>query len=105
MVRMESNFSPKVGLGEVLGTRGNLLIQGVLLAFQVGNVGKLHLGMHLKMQTPIRKSNLRALLQSIELLKAIQHTYFRKSSLIAGQMLHIHRFLQTRLLLVLDPHI
>jgi WASH complex subunit 7 len=103
MVRMESNFSPKVGLGEVLGTRGNLLIQGVLLAFQVGNVGKLHLGMHLKMQTPIRKSNLRALLQSIELLKAIQHTYFRKSSLIAGQMLHIHRFLQTRLLQVLDP--
>ena len=38
-------------------------MQGVLLAFQVSNVGKLHLGMHLKMQTPIRQSNLRALLQ------------------------------------------
>ena len=39
-------------------------------------------------------------LQSVELLKAIQHTYFRKSHLIASQMLHIHRFLQTRLLQV-----
>jgi len=42
-------------------------------------------------------------MQSVELLKAIQHTYFRKSNLIASQMLHIHRFLQTRLLQVLAP--
>ena len=41
------------------------------------------------------------MLQAIELLKAVQHTYFRKSALIAGQMLHIHRFLQALTLLAL----
>lgn len=61
MVRMESSFSDKVQLGEALSTRGNLLVQGMLLARQVGNAGTLSLAMHLKTQTPIRKSNLRPL--------------------------------------------
>jgi WASH complex subunit 7 len=103
MVRMESDFSAKVGLGEMLGTRCNLVIQGILLAYQVGNVGKLHLVVHIQTQTPIRQSNLTSLLQSLTLLKAIQHTFFRKSALIGAQMLHMQRFLQMRLLQILEP--
>ena len=103
MARMESDFSERVGLGEVLGTRCNLLIQGLLLAHQVANVCKLHVGMHMHTRLPIRQRNLPALLQAILLLKAISHTYFRKSAQIGAHMLHIHRFVQTRLLAIVEP--
>mmetsp|Transcript_11124 Transcript_11124/g.26766 ORF Transcript_11124/g.26766 Transcript_11124/m.26766 type:complete len:1150 (-) Transcript_11124:108-3557(-) len=103
MVRMESSFSSKVQLGEALSTRGNLLIQGLLLARQVGNAGSLSLAMHLKTQTPIRKSNLRPLRQCFQMLKAVQYTFYRKGSLIAGQIMHIQRFFQQHVMQVVGP--
>ncbi|KAJ1477038.1 WASH complex subunit 7 [Baffinella frigidus] len=86
MVRMESDFSSKVAIGEMLSTRANLLVQGVLLANQVGHLLRLLLAMHLHTRVPIRKSSLPLLLQAVRMLKAIQHTYFRKSPLIAAQV-------------------
>ncbi|EKX45132.1 hypothetical protein GUITHDRAFT_139069, partial [Guillardia theta CCMP2712] len=103
MVRMESSFSPRVGLTEVLSTRANLLVQGVLLASQLGNVGKLSLSGHLWTRTAIRQSSLKPLMQSFLLLKALQQTYHRKSFLIASHLVHIQRFLQLRVLHILDP--
>lgn len=103
MVRMESNFSSKVWLDEVLLVRGNLLIQGVLLAFQISSLVKTSLVLHMHTLVPIKQSNLRPIYQCAQLLKAVQMTYFRKSAMIAEQIQHIQRFFQGQVLAILDP--
>jgi len=103
MVRMESNFSSKVFLSEVFSVRGNLLIQGVLLANHVAAVAKSNLSLHMNTPVPIKQSNLRPLYQCAQLLKAIQFTYYRKTNLVAEQILHIQRYFQSQVLKTLEP--
>eukprot|EP00286_Rhodomonas_abbreviata_P028524 CAMPEP_0181299654 /NCGR_PEP_ID=MMETSP1101-20121128/6465_1 /TAXON_ID=46948 /ORGANISM="Rhodomonas abbreviata, Strain Caron Lab Isolate" /LENGTH=1130 /DNA_ID=CAMNT_0023404825 /DNA_START=156 /DNA_END=3545 /DNA_ORIENTATION=+ len=103
MVRVESSFSDKVQLGEALSTRGNLLIQGMLLARQIGNAGALSLALHAHTGIPLRQSNLRPIHVCCQMVKGIQATLFRKAPLIATQMLHIQRFFQQHVLQVIGP--
>ena len=52
--------------------RGNLLIQGVLISYQISSLAKTTLGLHMHTLVPIKKSNLRPLYQCAQLLKALQ---------------------------------
>ena len=49
-VRMESDFTYKATVGEMLSTRANLLVQGLLLAHQVGGAVRLLLALHIDPQ-------------------------------------------------------
>jgi len=102
-VRMESDFTYKATVGEMLSTRANLLVQGLLLAHQVGGAVRLLLALHMHAEVPLRQSVLPAVLEAVRILKGIQQTYFRKSALIAAQIFHVHRYLQDRVLQVMSP--
>ena len=93
MVRMESSFSKQTQLSDVLTSRAGQLINGVLLAYQVSVLVKQALFLHMSLNAPYTASQMRGILHCIELLKAVQYTYYRKSVIIAETVMHIVRYL------------
>eukprot|EP00005_Dracoamoeba_jomungandri_P006864 CAMPEP_0174266912 /NCGR_PEP_ID=MMETSP0439-20130205/31901_1 /TAXON_ID=0 /ORGANISM="Stereomyxa ramosa, Strain Chinc5" /LENGTH=1083 /DNA_ID=CAMNT_0015354161 /DNA_START=59 /DNA_END=3310 /DNA_ORIENTATION=+ len=83
MVRMESNLTNRADIRNILSTRIVLLSQGPELASNISNMIREMLYLHLYMQTPLRKEHIEPLFQCIEMIKAIQITFHRRSSMIA----------------------
>jgi WASH complex subunit 7 len=81
MVVMESNTSRKE-LFKILHARSELFLDGLQYAFTIGNLFKNFVGLHLKLSVPMTQTHARCLCQLVELLKAIESTFHRRSSVI-----------------------
>lgn len=56
--------------------------QGVTLSYQVGNLYKEIVSLHLNLNVPLKTAHVRYLCQCLEILKAIQATFERRSTII-----------------------
>ena len=90
LVGMESHVHPAAGAtGDpqtLLQLRGQLLLTGQLLALRISNLVQTMMNLHLTLDVPLRKTSIAPLRECIELLKAIERMFVRKSSVIAESM-------------------
>lgn len=98
MVRMESNLSRGNTLMEDLNNRCMLFLQGLLYAFNISHLVRTVMNLHVALQKPMTKTAVLSLCRLIELLKTIDHTFHRKSMLIAESVNHIVQFLSFKAL-------
>ncbi|XP_056000960.1 WASH complex subunit 4-like isoform X5 [Ostrea edulis] len=89
MVEMESSMSKSNSLMEDLNSRCVLFIQGVLHAYNISHLVRTTMNLHVAMSKPMTKSCLLCLCRLIELLKAIEHTFHKRTMLIAETVNHI----------------
>ncbi|XP_031573328.1 WASH complex subunit 4-like [Actinia tenebrosa] len=89
MVHMESSLAKGDSLVENLHTRCILFVQGILYAYNLSHLIRTVMNMHLVMSKPMTKTAVLALCRLIELLKAIESTFHRRSMLIAQNANHI----------------
>ncbi|KNC56420.1 WASH complex subunit 7 [Thecamonas trahens ATCC 50062] len=85
-VRMESDLDARASLSALLNSRIQLFTQGIVLAYNIGHMYKTAMGLHTLLRKPLTPSRIMALCQMLELLKAIEHTYYRRSPLIADNL-------------------
>ncbi|CAB3987009.1 WASH complex subunit 4-like, partial [Paramuricea clavata] len=93
MVLMESCFSKEESLTENLNARCSLFLKGILYASTISHRVKTVMNLHLAMNVPMTKSAVLALCKLVELLKAIEHTFHRRSMFIAESLTHIIQYL------------
>src|SRR5690348_956021 len=102
MVRMELNLTNRANIQTIERTRRDLIIEGIKLSFMVGNLFKEFVNLHISQQIPIKPSHISFLVQLIELMKSIQMTYHKRTSMIAENLnfilQHISQNLQKLLL-------
>lgn len=60
------------------------VLQGLLYAYNISHLVKTIMNLHVALAKPMTKTAVHALCRLIELLKAIEHTYHRRSMLIAS---------------------
>ena len=63
--------------------------QGMLFAYNISHLVKTIMNLHVALSKPMTKTFVLALCQLIELLKAIEHTFHRRSMLVAESINHI----------------
>lgn len=83
--------------------RLKLVVQGLYLAHRVNTLVGTLLHLHVALQQPISKADVRSLAQCLELLKAIQAQYARRSSMLSASATHLLFFAQCRLHKVTAP--
>lgn len=85
LARTDSALVPNssVAVSVVLGLRLRLLVQGLFLAARIRGCLLLVIHLHVASQSPMPPSRLRHLMAMVELLKAIEAAYARRSSSIA----------------------
>ncbi|XDV52826.1 hypothetical protein PO909_021481 [Leuciscus waleckii] len=101
MMKMESILSkePKPEkLSEDLSNRCNTFVQGILYAYSISTIIKTTMNMYMSMQRPMTKTSVKALCRLVELLKAVEHTFHRRSVVVADSVSHITQQLQTQAL-------
>uniref|UniRef100_A0A8C1TFK4 WASH complex subunit 4 n=1 Tax=Cyprinus carpio TaxID=7962 RepID=A0A8C1TFK4_CYPCA len=101
MMKMESILSkePKPDkLSEDLSNRCNIFVQGVLYAYSISTIIKTTMNMYMSMQRPMTKTSVKALCRLVELLKAVEHTFHRRSLVVADSVSHITQQLQSQAL-------
>jgi len=91
MVRFESDMAlPKnASINALLNTRAKLMLNGILLATQIRNLVTVTTFLHLELEKPFLKANVRSVAICIELLKAIEGTYHRRTKMIAENISHM----------------
>ncbi|XP_067685139.1 WASH complex subunit 4-like isoform X2 [Haliotis asinina] len=89
MVKMESNLSRGATLMEDLNNRAVLFIQGLLYAYNLSHLVRTVMNLHVSLQKPMTKTAVLSLCRLVELLKAIEHTFHRRTMLIAESMNHV----------------
>ncbi|XP_062989484.1 WASH complex subunit 4 isoform X2 [Elgaria multicarinata webbii] len=97
MMKMESILSKEQRMdkfAEDLTNRCNVFIQGFLYAYSLSNIIKTTMNLHMSMQRPMTKTSVKALCRLVELLKAIEHTFYRRSMIVADSVTHIIQHLQ-----------
>ena len=77
-----------------------LLLQGLLYAYSIRQLVSTTLNLHVSLQKPMTKASVLAMCRVVELLKAIEHTFHRRTMLLAESLNHIvqnvgHRLLVT----------
>eukprot|EP01100_Stratorugosa_tubuloviscum_P013891 TRINITY_DN7156_c0_g1_i1.p1 TRINITY_DN7156_c0_g1~~TRINITY_DN7156_c0_g1_i1.p1 ORF type:complete len:1131 (+),score=465.04 TRINITY_DN7156_c0_g1_i1:117-3509(+) len=82
MVKMQSNNS-NIEFRQLLDQRIILIVQGVILSFELSNVLKSFIGIHNVTNTPMKLGYIRYICLCAELLKAIQATFHYQNGLIA----------------------
>ncbi|XP_019624304.1 PREDICTED: WASH complex subunit SWIP-like [Branchiostoma belcheri] len=92
MVKVESTLNQK-NLMEDLTSRCTLFIQGILYAYSLSHLIKTTMNLHVSMNKPMTKTAVLSLCRLIELLKAIDHTFHRRTMLIADSIHHITQHL------------
>ena len=94
LVGMESHVHPAAGAtGDpqtLLQLRGQLLLTGQLLALRISNLVQTMMNLHLTLDVPLRKTSIAPLRECIELLKAIERMFVRKSSVIGFSLHQLH---------------
>ncbi|XP_048356544.1 LOW QUALITY PROTEIN: WASH complex subunit 4 [Sphaerodactylus townsendi] len=97
MMKMESILSKEQRMdkfAEDLTNRCNIFIQGFLYAYSLSNIIKTTMNLHMSMQKPMTKTSVKALCRLVELLKAIEHMFYRRSMIVADSVTHIVQHLQ-----------
>nr|XP_033806701.1 LOW QUALITY PROTEIN: WASH complex subunit 4 [Geotrypetes seraphini] len=97
MMKMESIFSKEQCMdkfAEDLTNRCNIFVQGYVYACGLSNIIKTTMNLHMSLQKPMTKTSVKALCRLVELLKAIEHTFHRKSMVMADSVSHITQHLQ-----------
>ncbi|ELU08313.1 hypothetical protein CAPTEDRAFT_221991 [Capitella teleta] len=89
MVKMESSFSGTGALVDDLNHRCLLFIQGLLYAYNLQHLLKTVMNLHIDLRKPMTRTSVLALCRIAELLKAIEHTFHRRSMLVAESVNHI----------------
>ncbi|ESO99519.1 hypothetical protein LOTGIDRAFT_113446 [Lottia gigantea] len=89
MVKMESNLARGGTLMEDLNNRAVLFIQGLLYACNLSHLIRTVMNLHVALQKPMTKTAVLSLCKLVELLKAIEHTFHRRTMLIAESINHI----------------
>ncbi|KAH1185632.1 hypothetical protein KIL84_018381 [Mauremys mutica] len=79
---------------EDLSNRCNVFIQGFLYAYSLSTIIKTTMNLYMSMQKPMTKTSVKALCRLVELLKAIEHTFYRRSMVVADSVTHITQHLQ-----------
>lgn len=78
---------------EFLRHRSNLIVQGIMLAVDIKRTVKTMVLMHTKSGDQIQKQRFREIVQSIEMLKAIQIEFKNKKYIINQWVVLINRFI------------
>lgn len=65
------------------------LDQGLLYAYNIHHLLKTIMNLHVSLAKPMTKTSVLALCRLIELLKAIEHTFHRRSMLVTESINHI----------------
>uniref|UniRef100_A0A8C3RNI0 WASH complex subunit 4 n=1 Tax=Chelydra serpentina TaxID=8475 RepID=A0A8C3RNI0_CHESE len=98
MTKMESILSKEQRMdkfAEDLSNRCNVFIQvGFLYAYSLSTIIKTTMNLYMSMQKPMTKTSVKALCRLVELLKAIEHTFYRRSMVVADSVTHITQHLQ-----------
>ncbi|KAF7702037.1 WASH complex subunit 4 [Silurus meridionalis] len=85
-------------LSEDLSNRCNVFVQGILYAYSISTIIKTTMNLYMSMQRPMTKTSVKALCRLVELLKAIEHTFHRRSLVVADSVSHITQQLQSQAL-------
>jgi WASH complex subunit 7 len=90
-VRMHSELvtDSKKTLPTILNARSKLVLNGLLLANQVKNHVTTNIFLHDIMQVPFKAKNIRSIAICVEMLKAIQLTYFDRINMIGENMTYM----------------
>ncbi|CAI9722200.1 Hypothetical predicted protein [Octopus vulgaris] len=83
MVNMESNLSRGSSVMQELNNRCNLFIQGILYAYNISHMVRTVMNLHLLLQKAMTKTAVIALCKLLELLKAIEFTFHRRTMLVS----------------------
>uniref|UniRef100_A0A2K6LI74 WASH complex subunit 4 n=1 Tax=Rhinopithecus bieti TaxID=61621 RepID=A0A2K6LI74_RHIBE len=98
MMKMESILSKEQRMdkfAEDLTNRCNVFIQvGFLYAYSISTIIKTTMNLYMSMQKPMTKTSVKALCRLVELLKAIEHMFYRRSMVVADSVSHITQHLQ-----------
>uniref|UniRef100_A0A8C9MI81 WASH complex subunit 4 n=1 Tax=Serinus canaria TaxID=9135 RepID=A0A8C9MI81_SERCA len=97
MTKMESVLSKEqrtTKFSEELSNRCNVFIQGFLYAYSLSTTVKTTMNLYMSMQKPMTKTSVKALCRLMELLKAIEHMFYRRSMVVADSVTHITQHLQ-----------
>ncbi|KAJ7414790.1 WASH complex subunit 4 [Willisornis vidua] len=97
MTKMESILSKEQRMtkfSEDLSNRCNVFIQGFLYAYSLSTIVKTTMNLYMSMQKPMTKTSVKALCRLVELLKAIEHMFYRRSMVVADSVTHITQHLQ-----------
>ncbi|KAF4081421.1 hypothetical protein AMELA_G00160980 [Ameiurus melas] len=101
MMKMEAILSKDQKtekLSEDLSNRCNVFVQGVLYAYSISTIIKTTMNLYMSMQRPMTKTSVKALCRLVELLKAVEHTFHRRSLVVADSVSHITQHLQSQAL-------
>eukprot|EP00048_Salpingoeca_helianthica_P015476 m.226982 g.226982 ORF g.226982 m.226982 type:complete len:1195 (+) comp17088_c0_seq1:325-3909(+) len=88
MIKME-NLMPSMALPELLEFQSNMLTKGVLLAYQISNLLKTFVNLHMSLGVPMGRSLVRSVFRLLELLKAIEQTFHRRVMHVSAAYQHI----------------
>ena len=78
-----SSSLPEAQVHKLQDSRGKLLLQGLLLAYQIQNYIQINTALHEHNAIPFKQNFIPLLMQAIELVKAINSTLERKQEIIA----------------------
>ncbi|XP_060770735.1 WASH complex subunit 4 [Neoarius graeffei] len=101
MMKMEAILSKDQKtekLSEDLSNRCNVFVQGILYAYSISTIIKTTMNLYMTMQRPMTKTSVKALCRLVELLKAVEHTFHRRSLVVADSVSHITQQLQSQAL-------
>ncbi|KPP68340.1 hypothetical protein Z043_112994, partial [Scleropages formosus] len=101
MMKMESIMSKEQKsdkFSEDLSSRCNIFVQGILYAYGISTIIKTTMNLYMSMQKPMTKASVKSLCRLVELLKSIEHTFHRRSAVVADSVAHITHQLQSQAL-------
>mmetsp|Transcript_7605 Transcript_7605/g.19370 ORF Transcript_7605/g.19370 Transcript_7605/m.19370 type:complete len:1168 (-) Transcript_7605:91-3594(-) len=104
IARLESSLPTKsTNMSAVLGPRVRLLSNGMLVAQRLRNLLQVTIHLHVALEAPISKAQVRVLAQTAELLQAILSAYNRRRSEIVLEAPHLLGFALGRLASLVAP--
>jgi WASH complex subunit 7 len=101
MVQVETAVGYNGGLVETLNSRCSLFLQGLLHAYSIRHLVVTIMNLHVTLAKPMTKASVLALCRLIELLKAIESTFHRRTMLLAESFNHVIQNLSQRALSVI----
>ncbi|KAI1883407.1 hypothetical protein AGOR_G00231120 [Albula goreensis] len=101
MMKMESILSKEQRsdkFTEDLSSRCSIFVQGILYAYSLSTIIRTTMNLYMSTQKPMTKTSVKALCRLVELLKAVEHMFHRRSMVVADSVSHINQQLQSQAL-------
>lgn len=102
MIEMESVAVRTSSLGDMLNKKALLFIQGVRYAYNISNLIRTIMNLHVSLSKPMTKTSVIAFCRLIGLLKAIEYTFHRRCMYISESMGHIVQHWSFKVMVVMD---